>query len=218
MPLKGPSDGQTRATGDKVRGAVFNVLAAQIPGARMLDLYAGTGALGVEALSRGAASCLFVERFPAACRVVEANLRSTRLASNAYVWCAGVRRVLDALERRAARAAVAPASAIPVSGRDAEADEHAATHILEGKQDNSDFNGPGSTFWPPYDVIMLDPPYDDPEIGDVVRRIGRAALLGRGGYLVLEHSKRAAPPSGADGLMFCRTRLYGDTAVTIWQA
>jgi len=62
ITLKGPPDAGTRATADKVRGAIFNVLAALVPGARVLDLYAGTGALGLEALSRGAEHCDFVER------------------------------------------------------------------------------------------------------------------------------------------------------------
>ena len=52
----------------------------------MLDLYAGTGALGIEALSRGAASCLFVEKARAACRVIEANLRATSWPSTRR-WC-----------------------------------------------------------------------------------------------------------------------------------
>src|SRR5205085_11742544 len=86
VPLKGPPGPGTPATSDKVRGALFDALAAAVLEARVLDLYAGTGALGIEAPRRHAASCLFVEQPAAACRVLEANLRTTRLAERGKVW------------------------------------------------------------------------------------------------------------------------------------
>lgn len=178
-PLKGPPGPATRATSDKVRGVIFDVLAAVIPGARVLDLYAGTGALGIEALSRGAESCLFVEKAHAACRVIEANLATTRLAAQATVWCTEVSAALERLE------------ADNISSLD-------------------------STFRPPYDVIVLDPPYGDPTIVGVVERLGRSVLLARGGFVVLEHGKRLTPPRESGILRLHRARLYGDTAVTIW--
>jgi len=52
----------TRPTSDKVKGAVFNILAAFVPGTNVLDIYAGTGSLGIEALSRGADSAVFVDK------------------------------------------------------------------------------------------------------------------------------------------------------------
>jgi len=70
---------RTRPTADRVREAVFSML-GELSGARVLDLYAGTGALGIEALSRGAASALFVERDPRAAGTIEDNLRSLGLA------------------------------------------------------------------------------------------------------------------------------------------
>src|SRR5437763_9268004 len=97
MPLKGTPGPGTRATSDKVRGAIFDALAAEVPEACVLDLYAGTGALGIEALSRDAASCLFVEKSAAACRVIEANLRTTRLAERGKVWSVSVSATLERL-------------------------------------------------------------------------------------------------------------------------
>jgi 16S rRNA (guanine966-N2)-methyltransferase len=97
MVLKGPPDAGTRATSDKVRGAIFNVLAAHMEGARVLDLYAGTGALGVEALSQGALHCDFVERRHALCRIIEENLARTRLGGQARVLQAAVPQVLSTL-------------------------------------------------------------------------------------------------------------------------
>ena len=75
-PLKVPRE-VSRPTTDRVRESVFGILTAVIPNARVLDLYAGSGALGIEALSRGAASCTFVEQNRGACRVIEENLKKT---------------------------------------------------------------------------------------------------------------------------------------------
>ncbi|HWQ24616.1 MAG TPA: 16S rRNA (guanine(966)-N(2))-methyltransferase RsmD [Gaiellaceae bacterium] len=71
--IEAPRGAVTRPTSDRVREAAF-ALIGPLEGASVLDLFAGSGALGLEALSRGAASCLFVERDRAACRVVEENL------------------------------------------------------------------------------------------------------------------------------------------------
>jgi 16S rRNA (guanine966-N2)-methyltransferase len=71
--LAAPRGARTRPTADRVREALFSML-GDVAGARVLDLYAGSGALGIEALSRGAASALFVERDPAAVAVIERNL------------------------------------------------------------------------------------------------------------------------------------------------
>jgi 16S rRNA (guanine966-N2)-methyltransferase len=72
--LKAPTWTGLRPTSDKLRETLFNVLAADIEGARVLDGYAGTGAVGIEALSRGAAHVTFVERDPRAASLVESNL------------------------------------------------------------------------------------------------------------------------------------------------
>ena len=72
--LKAPAWEGLRPTSDRLRETLFNVLAPRVSGARVLDGYAGTGALGIEALSRGAAHVTFVERDPRAGRLIEANL------------------------------------------------------------------------------------------------------------------------------------------------
>jgi 16S rRNA (guanine966-N2)-methyltransferase len=75
----------TRPTGDRVREAVFSIV-GPVDGARVLDLFAGSGAMGLEALSRGAASAVFVERDRGACRVIQRNLVKLRL-TGADVRC-----------------------------------------------------------------------------------------------------------------------------------
>lgn len=82
--LSPPGDG-TRPTSDRLRETLFNVLGPAVDGARFLDLYAGTGAVGVEALSRGAAVCVFVERGPAALAAIRANLGAMALGERARV-------------------------------------------------------------------------------------------------------------------------------------
>jgi 16S rRNA (guanine966-N2)-methyltransferase len=71
--LAAPRGARTRPTADRVREALFSML-GDVTGARVLDLYAGSGALGIEAISRGAASAVFVERDPQAVAVIERNL------------------------------------------------------------------------------------------------------------------------------------------------
>ncbi|NLV55923.1 MAG: 16S rRNA (guanine(966)-N(2))-methyltransferase RsmD [Acidimicrobiales bacterium] len=85
--LLAPEGTRTRPTTDRVREAVFNALGSldAVADARVLDLFAGSGALGIEALSRGAAHATFVERDGAARRVVEANLTTTGLGGDATV-------------------------------------------------------------------------------------------------------------------------------------
>ena len=85
--LSAPGGSQTRPTTDRVREATFNALTSlgAVAGARTLDAYAGSGALGIEALSRGAAHCTFLEVDRAARVVVEANLAATGLGAEADV-------------------------------------------------------------------------------------------------------------------------------------
>ena len=72
--LKNPQGLQTRPTSDRLRETLFNVLAPRLAGARFLDLCAGTGAIGIEALSRGASFVTFVDRVHKMCALVEENL------------------------------------------------------------------------------------------------------------------------------------------------
>ncbi|HEV8589493.1 MAG TPA: 16S rRNA (guanine(966)-N(2))-methyltransferase RsmD [Pyrinomonadaceae bacterium] len=72
--LKSPPSAQARPTSDRLRETLFNVLAPQIEGARFLDLCAGTGAVGIEALSRGAAHVTFVDQSRKMCALIEANV------------------------------------------------------------------------------------------------------------------------------------------------
>ncbi len=92
-PLKVPAEG-SRPTSDRVREAIFSILGEKVPGARVLDLFAGSGAMGIEALSRGAAHATLVEIQRKACEVISANLAKARLGELATLKCDDVFRFL----------------------------------------------------------------------------------------------------------------------------
>ena len=94
--IAAPKGAATRPTGDRVREAAFNLI-GPVEGAAVLDLFAGSGALGLEALSRGAASCVFVERDRDAARVIRANLEKLRL-TGATITNRDVAQVLGVAE------------------------------------------------------------------------------------------------------------------------
>jgi 16S rRNA (guanine(966)-N(2))-methyltransferase RsmD len=88
--LQAPAGLATRPTSDRLRETLFNVLAPRIEGAAFLDLYAGSGAVGMEALSRGAASVTFVERAPAALAVLRGNLEKLGLTTGFQIFSGSV--------------------------------------------------------------------------------------------------------------------------------
>jgi 16S rRNA (guanine966-N2)-methyltransferase len=77
--LKSPPSMQVRPTSDRLRETLFNVIAARVPESRFLDLCAGSGAVGIEALSRGAAHATFVDRSRRSCQLIESNLELCRV-------------------------------------------------------------------------------------------------------------------------------------------
>lgn len=101
--LRAPPGMGTRPTTDRVREALFSILGPPPPGARVLDLYAGSGALGIEALSRGAAQALFVEQDARVCRQISDNLASLGLVGRGQVRCGRVLSLLPQLAQSAVR-------------------------------------------------------------------------------------------------------------------
>ena len=96
VPLTAPRDRSTRPITDRVKETLFAILGDRVPEARVLDLYAGSGAVGIEALSRGAASADFVERGRPSLDTIHANLDATRMADDARVHAMTVERFLAA--------------------------------------------------------------------------------------------------------------------------
>jgi len=85
IQLKTPEGMLTRPTADRVKEALFSIINFDIPGAKVLDLFGGTGQLGIEALSRGAASAVFVDAREESCKLIRENLKRTKLEKDAKV-------------------------------------------------------------------------------------------------------------------------------------
>lgn len=165
--LKAPTWEGLRPTSDKLRETLFNVLAPRIGGARVLDVFAGTGAVGLEALSRGAQRAVFIESDRRAVALIQANVELCGAAKR----CAIIRG--------------------------------AAEHVLHNAIDGD-----------PFDLIMLDPPYEHPLLGAAV---GAAMQhLATDGLLVLEHASRRPVPDAASARPF-RTIRSGDSALTMFE-
>ncbi len=86
VQLKTPEGLLTRPTADKVKEALFSIIQFEVPGASVLDLFGGTGQLGIEALSRGANNAVFVDAREDACKLIRENLKRTRLEPQARVF------------------------------------------------------------------------------------------------------------------------------------
>ena len=85
VALKTPDGMQTRPTADRVKEAIFSIIQFDLPGARVLDLFGGTGQLGIEAISRGAKHAVIVDQSEQACRLIKENLRRAKMESEAQV-------------------------------------------------------------------------------------------------------------------------------------
>ena len=85
VQLKTPDGMATRPTADRVKEAVFSIIQFEIAGAKVLDLFGGTGQLGIEALSRGAKQAVFVDAAEPACKLIRENLRRTKLEQQGQV-------------------------------------------------------------------------------------------------------------------------------------
>jgi 16S rRNA (guanine(966)-N(2))-methyltransferase RsmD len=163
--LEAPTWPGLRPTSDKLRETLFNVLQGRLPEARVLDVFAGTGAVGIEALSRGAAHVTFVERDRRAMTLIAANLERCGLSGGYTIERGSAEDVLSRLA-------------------------------------------------PVYDVVFLDPPYDEPDLATAVT-LG-VGLLAAGGICVLEHAARRAAPEAA-GAAPTRRLTSGDSALAFYR-
>ena len=98
LNLKTIPGNDTRPTTDRIKETLFNILQPEIPGCRFLDLFSGSGAIGIEALSRGADYAVFVEKNPKACACIRENLSFTKLAEGGKLLNMDVLQALRSLE------------------------------------------------------------------------------------------------------------------------
>ena len=166
-----------------------------LAGARVLDLYAGSGAVGLEALSRGADHVLLVEQGSRATRVIRENIEAIGLP--------GAVLAADRVERVLARGP-APAggqdSPVPAGGQDSPAPA--------GDQDRPEGGR--------YDVVFADPPYAlaDTAVSQVLSLLADQGWLAPSALVIVERATRSGPVSWPDGFVPDRTRRYGEA--TFW--
>jgi 16S rRNA (guanine966-N2)-methyltransferase len=184
-----PDGRNTRPTSDRAREGLFATVSSivgSLAGARVLDLYAGSGAVGLEALSRGAEHVLLVEHGARAVRAIRQNIEAIGLPG-AVVAADRVERVL----------AGGPA---PAGGRDGPAPA--------GGQDSSARDR--------YDVVFADPPYAMPaaEVARMLIALAEQGWLAPGALVIVERATRSGPLSWPDGFAPDRARRYGEA--TFW--
>jgi 16S rRNA (guanine966-N2)-methyltransferase len=203
--LEAPPGLNTRPTSDRLRETLFNVLAPRIRGAgagepgadrtggglAFLDLYAGSGAVGLEALSRGAAYVTFVERSPVALKVLRRNLERLGIESGFAVHAESVAAFLRA---------AAKASAKPIPHK------RAKPELREAAK-------PGR-----YEIVFLDPPYDAAEeYAAALGGLGETpAILAPGALVIAEHRRKQKLEDRYAGLKRMRLLEQGDAALSFY--
>ena len=196
--LKSPPSAQTRPTSDRLRETLFNVLSPRIEGAGFLDLCAGTGAVGIEALSRGAEHVTFVDQSRRMCALIEANT--------------------GALEIESEKVDVVSSDATAFLKKFAKQIEPSLTTTPRGLPAREPrFVGLVPRLTGPFDIIFFDPPYAadyEAVLSFIAER--RPQLLSDEGIVIVEHHKKKEL-SGEFGSLTCyRTLKQGDSVLSFF--
>ncbi len=167
--LKAPKRTATRPATDLVRGAILSILeTATDDWDQVLDLFSGSGALGIEALSRGAGWVDFVEHDPRCCDIIKQNLEKTKLTGQAHVYCCSVAKALSFLDKE-------------------------------------------------YSILLIDPPYSDSSIGNIVTQLATSELVGANSVVVVTHSPHLHLDSTYAALNLIKEHRHGDSYIAIYQ-
>lgn len=134
----------------------------------MLDLFSGSGALGIEALSRGAGWADFVEHEPRCCAIIRENLEKTRLSARAHVYCCSVVKALSFLDKE-------------------------------------------------YGIILMDPPYSNSLIGNLVEQLATSKLVGADTTLVVTHSPHLSLSPAYPPLNLVKEYRHGDSCIAVYR-
>ena len=165
--LQSPQDYSIRPTTDKVKEALFSILTEKIWGSRVLDLFAGTGNLGIEALSRGAETCVFTDSSRESLRLIRENIAHCKDKEGARVEAGDYRKIL-------------------------------------GNQTE------------PFDIILLDPPYNKGLLDECFRLIAENELMAEDGVIVAEHRREEKMPEELHGFQKQKERRYGIVMLSIY--
>ena len=182
--LRAPKSG-LRPTTEKVRVAIFSMLGESVENARVLDLYAGTGAMGLEALSRGAAWADFVEGDAKACNTINVNIRSLGYEDRARVIRVKVEKATG------------------------------SQTILHGSSTGGRASM-GGREGPRYDLVFIDPPYDDDPWDALLSGLSDGLLLSTDATVVAEYGSARTLAASYGRLSQSKTRRYGASGVSIF--
>jgi 16S rRNA (guanine966-N2)-methyltransferase len=163
--IKAPDSDATHPMSERVRNALFNILGDKVQGAVVLDAFAGSGAIGLEAISRGASHATFVERDRSASNALIDNV--TLLGAQAYTSLVH---------------------------------SNVEPWIVGNKE--------------LFDIIFVDPPYDDTQFSTTLKLMG---LLKPNGLMVLSYPGRGEAPTGTNGVVVVDNRSYGTAALAFYQ-
>lgn len=183
--------GAIRPTGSRVRGTLFDMLSTEIVDGIVLDLCAGSGVLGIEALSRGARCCLFVDNDRRAVRMIRDNLNRCGFGGQP-----------GRHNRKDGHTGRGPRDRDGSNGRGLVW----MTDVVRSLGHLADHSCT-------VDIILADPPYGDPVAREIIRTVGERSVLAPGGLLVLEH-RGDEPPEACADLDLVRRRDIGDTALS----
>ena len=178
-----------RPTAERIRETLFNWLAPHIHGARCLDLFAGTGALGLEALSRGARSVVFVERSTVAAKQLRKNIEIL----------VGTGSVGGALAPNEFAAEAAPTGP-PTVARVIQGD---ALEYLRRPAEDA------------FDIVFLDPPFADDRLTETCRLLAQGNLLAAGAHVYLEMERSQQEPLLPNGWQVEKNKTAGNVRYTL---
>ena len=184
MALHSVKGAETRPTSDFVKENLFNIIRDDVRGSVFLDLFAGTGAIGIEALSRGAAQAVFVDISQKSIDVIRRNLEKSRLKERAVVMKDDALRAVKKLAER------------KLSERNFAEKKLAEKKLAEQKRR--------------FDIIYADPPYFEGLTARTLDCIAKHGILADNGYVVVEMSKAHDLPK-VRGLQILKTKEYSST-------
>jgi 16S rRNA (guanine(966)-N(2))-methyltransferase RsmD len=165
--LKGST---VRPTSDRAKETLFNLLTDRVPGCRFLDLFSGTGSIGLEAASRGAEQVLLVESNAAVLKLLDENVEHCHVSDRVTI------------------------------------------HKGDARESLRLFSLQEQTF----DLVFLDPPYNDHSAYGLIQEIGERGLLNEDGWVIVEHDRHHKLPDAYGKLLRVRSRRVGDTVFSFY--
>lgn len=167
--LKSPDTQDIRPTIDRVREAVFSMINFEIPGSRVLDLFAGTGSLGLEAISRGACDVVFVDNNRQAIGIINDNIKLLGVSDRARVMQTDAFKAMEMLSMARER----------------------------------------------FDIIFIDPPYNENLYHKILLSIAKQDLAKKCGIIIIEHPDHICIEDRYNGLHIKKNKRYGSVGITI---